>query len=319
MRKQGQIALPNPGNTDTNSTSIITNVSFPKESATIHLACLTGDADLESTTKYLPKKIGVFQVPRHGSGDQSKTAELYEKIAQKEPDFYLISCGTTVHFDFPHESTITHIYEAHSKMKKKATIILTNGMNLNGSKIGANVDAKKWHDYISIYYWDNVIYADPFLEIPLLPPSHNRIPNTIEWSISGYKEMVAIDLTGKAEKCSFHLSFKEKYWDLKGITNITPPTSPYTWPDILTIILIDHPQDRQLVDDDDPQIDLIFLHKITGSTDTVNVIGCRQTPWNIRYMFHVGEHHYWGKEQYHQIEEKNEEPYRFNLKNLKVL
>ena len=278
---------------DSNSTSIITNVSFPGTSKT--LVCLTGDADLKSGIRFLTEnKIVVFQVPHHGSKENS-SKYLYDNIAPKNPHYYLISCGTNDRFKFPDEETLTHIYEAHKNKKKQATIILTNGKHLDISKIGANVVPQTWRDYISINYWDENIHSEKavFLEIDVFPCPSSTVDNVIEWSISGYKKMVA-DLTRKKKK-RYDLRYGgesgEKHWDdVEGITGIPSPISPCMALEDNEIILLSKP-----VDFKDSDNVLVFLH---SNSNGYYMIWCRLTPWNFFYISYDEEKNAYHSENY---------------------
>ena len=149
-----------------NESSIITTITTKNDGNTI-LACLTGDAFFKTSTskkraKFLQdQKIIVFQVPHHGSELNSKF-EFYEEIAENT-QYYLISCGHHGRHCFPRKEVFTAIRDATVKKNKKgATIVLTDGTNLNGEKVSSFTG----HDHEpSISYWDPHLKKDSDCEL----------------------------------------------------------------------------------------------------------------------------------------------------------
>ena len=174
---------------DVNVTSIITTICNPDDENEV-LVCLTGDAKFDMKYKadinyFSSKYPRIFQVPHHGSKNNSSKA-LYETVASNGM-ICLISCGTQKGFNFPDCQTLGHIYEVAKKKLIKLKIVLTSGIHLEG-KI-PNAMKNDPHQFLSIYYWDTKVAANPFLEITVLPtPSVSA--DTVEWSIDGYKTFV---------------------------------------------------------------------------------------------------------------------------------
>ncbi len=181
-----------------NESSIITTITTNNDDNTI-LAYLTGDAffDTNETAPFLhQKQIIVFQVPHHGSKDNSNF-EFYMQIAQNT-QYYLISCGHHGKYCFPHKEVFTAIRDATvARRKERATIVLTDGTLLNGEKV-SSFRGDKYEPSIS--YWDphlrkasncELINKD-FLQFTFSGEGNvvgNPLQNLIQWSIEGYREM----------------------------------------------------------------------------------------------------------------------------------
>ena len=196
-----------------NESSIITTITMNNGGNTI-LACLTGDAffDNHQMAPFLHnKEIIVFQVPHHGSKHNSNF-EFYMKIAENT-QYYLISCGHHGSYDFPHKEVFTAIRDATvAKKKEGATIVLTDGTNLNGKKVSSFTG----HDHEpSVSYWDphlrisdcELINKD-FLQFTFssqgdLVNDKPALPNLIQWSIKGYKHMA--DSYNPKQRLRIHL------------------------------------------------------------------------------------------------------------------
>ena len=195
-----------------NESSIITTITMNNGGNTI-LACLTGDAFFdtsETAAQFLHiQEIIVFQVPHHGSKHNSKI-EFYRQIAQKT-QHYLISCGHHGSYGFPHKEVLTAIRDATVANKKEgATIVLTDGTNLNGMKVSSFTG----HDHEpSISYWDpylrrsdcKLINKD-FLQFTFSGEGNlvgNPLQNLIQWSNKGYKHMA--DSYNPKQRLRIHL------------------------------------------------------------------------------------------------------------------
>ena len=247
-----------------NNTSIVTTIRNPDNNEEV-LAYLTGDAVLNNTvvkvTDYFRARHPcVFQVPHHGSSNNSGVV-LYQQIADENPEcIYFISCGTKCYgnpsIPFPHKQVLQNICTAN-KDNKSVRIILTSNRALNDTLMKGIQNSQ-----VFIYYWDEHVHAhQPYLNILLSysPINLALIPTLVEWTIDGYTKM--IHKSHIARTCTFYL-FRPlpivRYWNLKdldqiesgqfpltkikkkflhGICNIPPPWSPSLWNSGNTIVL----------------------------------------------------------------------------------
>ena len=242
-----------------NESSIITTITTKNDDNAI-LACLTGDAFFatsEIAAQFLHnKKIIVFQVPHHGSKHNSNF-EFYEQIAENT-QYYLISCGHHGKHCFPDKDVFTSIRKATvEKNKKGATIVLTDGTNLNGEKVSFFTG----HDHEpSISYWDPLLRRSDcklidkdFLQFTFssqgdLDNDKPALPNLIQWSITGYREITLnygskIRLRGMHFKAPNNRHLKvvkgvlkteecqgdECNASIEGFPGLPAPTDPCTW------------------------------------------------------------------------------------------
>ena len=285
---------------DDNETSIVTTIRNPDNNEEV-LAYLTGDAVLkikflvENGNYFRGKHPCVFQVPHHGSNDNSE-AYLYEQIGDK--CVYLISCG--INSPFPHQEVLHSICTANQG-QDRIRIILTSNRNLNKTKM-ENIEANR---QVSIYYWDEHVHAhqsQPYLRIPLsasidITSIHNPL---VEWSIEGYMAMINEIPNKKSHACSFYLKYNTKFWiidetkigeihvpilsalkkasQMHGIYGFPSPWSPSKWDSKDIIILTNIHYDVLNNVANGP----IILEKIEN--DLWKICRCHQTTWQVQHV-----------------------------------
>ena len=262
-----------------NESSIITTITTKNDDNAI-LACLTGDAFFDTSeiaAQFLSdNKIIVFQVPHHGSKHNSNF-EFYEQIAENT-QYYLISCGHHGKHCFPDKDVFTSIRKATvEKNKKGATIVLTDGTNLNGEKVSSFTG----HDHEpSISYWDLHLKRSNcelinkyFLQFTFSDKGilvDEPLQNLIQWSIEGYRQMT-FNYGSKQRLCGMHLKTSNNHHlkvvkgvlitekcqsdgctaSIDGHIGLPAPTDPCTWDNDKVIMVYGTD-------------DLIFLQLATG-------------------------------------------------------
>ncbi len=307
---------------DDNKTSIVTTIRNPDSSEEV-LACLTGDAVLKTVVKpndyFKAKHLCVFQVPHHGSNNNSGV-DLYKQIADRNPEcIYFISCGTKSHGQsrtpFPHKQVLQSICTAN-RDNKSVRIILTSNKHLHFSLMqDIGCDPNK----VLIYYWDEHAHGhQPYLYIPLSASIDlTSIQNLIEWSIQGYTAMIKKIPNKRSHQYSFYLQHDSQFWTIDttkfrnsefpmveqknrmhGIDGIPPPWSPSERDTKSIIILTDEHYEVLLNSEyNDP----IILEKIENPDHVENpdldentrnldpetienwkIYRCHQTTWQIQ-------------------------------------
>ena len=286
-------------NIDVNETSIITTICNPDDESEV-LVCLTSNAkideqhkaDIDLSEYFSNKYPRVFQVPH-----QNSSQALYEAVASNGM-ICLISCGTHVDPDGD-ICTLSHIYEAAKQKLIKMKVVLTSGIHLEG-----NIPNVLENDpqFLSIYYWDKKVAANPFLEIGVFP-TLSIGTDTVEWSIDGYKTLVDRCKTKKrgrfivktkpkdsGEVDYLHIINNQSLFlpneiALEGIYNIPSPLSPWNW-DNKVVLLTD-----TLTSIEGPAL---FLQ--TGDVDWGSTTDCPCTlseynvvPWQTNYTILYNE------------------------------
>ncbi len=163
---------------DFNATSILTTVKIPGSRYDYDVV-LTGDSyggiilntlGLNRSQKIRPKQnphlseetkrktVGIFQVPHHGSRENSTMALIKGEgsplsckkfYMQFDADVYLISHGSQ--YDHPHSEVITGILSAAVQKNKRCKIVVT-ATYFEESKID-DTDISEWRDYVDIFYF----------------------------------------------------------------------------------------------------------------------------------------------------------------------
>ena len=257
-----------------NESSIITTITMNSDGNIKTLACLTGDAFFDTSeivAQFLREnKIKVFQVPHHGSEDNSNCT-FYEQIAENT-QYYLISCGKHQGYGHPKAEVFTAIRNATvSGGKEGATIVLTDGTNLNGEKVFSFTG----HDYEPfVSYWDPHLRDCELINKDCLQFTFsgegnlvsNSLQNLTQWSITGYREMAdryvlrqtwrRIQIHLKAPNRApnnRHFIVMEKALtteecqgdectaSIDGFLGLPAPTNPCTWDD--RVIMVDGTDD----------------------------------------------------------------------------
>ena len=160
---------------DCNATSILTTVQIPGSKYDYDVV-LTGDSyggiildrlELRRPEGTTRKNVGIFQVPHHGSKENStvkstkgrcsiqKCKELYMLF---DVDIYLISHGDHGGYNHPHSDVITGILAAAVEKKHDCNIVVTATW-FDGTKI-IEANARNWSDYVKIYYFTPYVTLD---------------------------------------------------------------------------------------------------------------------------------------------------------------
>ncbi len=112
----------------------------------------------DSSEETKRKTVGLFQVPHHGSRENSTMASTKgqgSKVCcskfymQFDADIYLISHGNR--YDHPHSEVITGILSAAVQKKRRCKIVVT-ATQFEESKID-DLNISNWRDYVDIFYF----------------------------------------------------------------------------------------------------------------------------------------------------------------------
>ena len=213
--------FPKPKGVDANETSILTVINESKGKCDV---VLTGDSTAKEILPLVGgKKIGIFQVPHHGSlhnsrlekshkvEEDSETKTKLLKIHDKELQetflfynrfrarCYLISAGGTANYKHPHPPVIQGIILANSLRHQECVILLTNSHGLDSEKLGQlHQLVPGWTNYVKIYHYDDVFLSGQ-CHITLCPERciGDVRTNTVEWTPKGYINRMKIMLPVK--------------------------------------------------------------------------------------------------------------------------
>ncbi len=163
---------------DCNATSILTTVQIPGSTYNYDVV-LTGDSygmnildtlGLKSEKDMPRKTVGIFQVPHHGSKNNSTMARTkgegsylscHTFYMEFDAHIYLISHGNHRGYDHPHSEVITGILSAAVQNKRKCKIVVTaTQFESSSSKEKAKIKddgISNWREYVDIYYFKNDI------------------------------------------------------------------------------------------------------------------------------------------------------------------
>ncbi|XP_064385774.1 uncharacterized protein LOC135334495 isoform X2 [Halichondria panicea] len=161
---------------DCNETSVLTTVQIPGSTYDYDVV-LTGDSNgeiildtlkLKSEKDKLRKTVGVFQVPHHGSKNNSTCTTKGEGsylschtfYMEFDADIYLISHGNHRGYDHPHSEVITGILSAAVKKEQHCKIVVT-ATRFNGTKIIEDDTVSNWRYYVDIYNFPPYVTLDP--------------------------------------------------------------------------------------------------------------------------------------------------------------
>ncbi len=132
-----------------NETSILTTVKSPQSTYKYDVV-LTGDSNdrIILDTLELRGTVGVFQVPHHGSRENSS----YDFYTQFHAYVYFISHGAN--YKHPHSEVITGILSAAVE-KKRDCIIVVTATWFEESKINyfMRKSTRDWRKFVKIYYF----------------------------------------------------------------------------------------------------------------------------------------------------------------------
>ena len=145
---------------DWNASSILTTVKIPK-SKYYYDVVLTGDSNgdvilntlglrLEKDMPCIRKTVRIFQVPHHGSKNNSS----YEFYKQFDADIYFISHGAL--YNHPHSEVITGILSAAVEKGGRFCTIVVTATWFKESKINYfyRKRIRHWRDFVEIYYYN---------------------------------------------------------------------------------------------------------------------------------------------------------------------
>ena len=138
----------------------------------------------------MPRKtVGIFQVPHHGSKNNSTMARTkgegsylscHTFYMEFDADIYLISHGNHRGYDHPHSEVITGILSAAVQKKKhyKIMIVVTaTQFESSSSKEEAKIKdngISNWREYVDIYYFKKDI---PYVT---LDPNDKTVPDGLQ-------------------------------------------------------------------------------------------------------------------------------------------
>ncbi len=139
---------------DCNETSILTTVRLSRSTYKYDVV-LTGDSNDRIILDTLELRgcmtVGVFQVPHHGSRENS----CYDFYMQFHAKIYFISHGANKLYKHPHSEVITGILSA-AVDKKRDCIIVVTATWFEESKINyfMRKSTSNWRKFVKIYYFD---------------------------------------------------------------------------------------------------------------------------------------------------------------------
>ena len=185
-----------------NDTSIITTVNG-------YDIVLTGDSSGDIIKKKLNwtskacTAVGIFQVPHHGSKNNSNE-EFYKTFTAS---VYLISGGG--HYEHPNGEVLQGIIKVNAERETRCIILVTNSYGLRREKLVKLLPEnlpEKWWEWVTIYHIDDLVnYRDqnsprPKQYVTLGPAScldpHQIIDfdsneeSLVEWTPKGYVDMI---------------------------------------------------------------------------------------------------------------------------------
>ncbi len=201
-----------PKGADTNETSILTVINESKRKCDV---VLTGDSNAKEILRLVEEKeiIRIFQVPHHGSSDNSslrledsikleeisrsydlsaihdkKIKETFLFYSTFRAECYLISAGGTGNYKHPHPEVMQGIILANAWKNQECVILLTNSRGLDSEKLGQlHQLVPEWTKYVKIYHYDDVFLTDQCHT--MLHPERcisDVRTNTVEWTPEEY-------------------------------------------------------------------------------------------------------------------------------------
>ena len=136
----------------------------------------------DSSEETKRKTVGIFQVPHHGSRENSTMVSTkgrgsnmiccMEFYMQFDADVYLISHGIHLRYKHPHSEVITGILSAAVQKKKRCKIVVT-ATQFEESKID-DMNISNWRDYVDIFYFKQ---GTPYVT---LDPNDEKLPEGLQ-------------------------------------------------------------------------------------------------------------------------------------------